>query len=262
MRIGQRIGPRIGPKIGIGDVTDAMAGVSKDATSLKYVPNTLAQAQTTMRTAGMASGHDPSYLWRAQEAAGNLADSIGIATLTAANAPGYQAAVAGWTRKAVTWADGTNAQFANFADIPNLNANSIALLMYVFTSNTPAANRNVCGVGNATVSDVQATTGQKYQVTDSAAVAVAGTVNYGAGVRPMLLVYDLTGLNLKLYTDAEIITGVYNLTSGGGLWIGGVTALSPTGGCLYAAGWTGTAAEFTDAQARSLLQTLGWTVAW
>lgn len=258
---GIRSGVISGMRSGVNASKGGMSGVSRDATSSKYVPSTAGEWTATLAAASIGTGN-PMSTWLLQEASGNPADSIGAVTLTATNAPGYQAAVAGWARKAVTWTDASNKQFTNFAGVPNLSANSIALLGYFYTSNTPAANREIAGVGLATVTTVRATTAQKYGVVDSAGIAVDGTVNYGAGVRPLLLVYNLTTSALLLYTDAEKITGVWNSTSGGGVWIGGVTATSPAGGCLYAAMWSGTAAEFNDARARSLLQTLGWTVAW
>lgn len=263
MAIGSRIGPRIGVGIGPGPRGgSAMSSVALDAIRNVYAPASLAEWQTALGVAGIAS-HDPTNLWLGQEAAGNLADSIGTAPLTAANAPSYQTAVPGWSRKAVSWVDGSSSRFSNFVNIPALNVTNAFLLGYVYTSNVPGVERHLCGMGNATAFWIDVTTGQKYQVTNPAGTTADGIVNYGGSVRPICLSYNTTQNTLKIYTDSEIVTDVYGGVTGGGVWWGGQLNPTPTGGLLYSTLWVGnTAGNFTDAQVRTLLQTLNWSIAW
>src|SRR5262245_47294003 len=87
-----------------GPSSKALSAVSRDATSNILVPANAAEWAQVLASAGISSG-GPSALWLFQEASGNPADSVGSFTLTASGTPTYQAAVSGWTRKAITFAD-------------------------------------------------------------------------------------------------------------------------------------------------------------
>lgn len=204
----------------------------------------------------------PTYGWNFQDASGGAISAFGGIALAEQGAPTYQQSVTGWTRKAVKWADGNNDRFTAFAGIPNLNANSFAQLGYIFTSNTPAAEREIMGMGLATVSQVRATTAGVYKGLNASGGTATGAVLYGPSVRPVMYVYNRALSTLKIYTDAEIVTVPYAVISGGGVWFGGQTTQAPTGGVLFGAAWSGSVAEFVDDEVRDMLTALGWTVDW
>lgn len=239
-----------------------MTGVARDATSLKYVPASANQWASTIAAAGVES-KIPSFLWLAQEAAADLADSIDSATLTAAGTPGYQQTVSGWSRKACTWADGASTRFANLAQVPDPNTNSVAMLGYVFTTNVPAATRQVFQIGSSTAVEARVTTGGKYRMHNQGnGTGSDFTAAYDSAVHPLWLVYNRAASTVKLYSDTEFASATYGIISGAFVGYGFSDLQAPTGGFLYGACWQGAAAEFSDAEVRAVLQTLGWTVNW
>lgn len=262
MSIGANIGVgslRIGIRMGNPDTS--MASVARDATSLKYVPASAAQWAAAVAVAGLPGS--PVSSWGFQESSGNIADAIGSATLTAAGLPAYQQAVAGWTRKAVTWVDGQNTKYGTTSNVPNFNASSGALLGYIYTSNTPAVERQVLMLGAATAFEARVTTAGKYRAYNQAGgVGTTFGAAYDSAVHPLLLVYNRGASTMALYSDTEYATTTYGAINGAGVFFGFQDASAPTGGVLFGALWTGTNAEFTVARARSLLSTLGWTIPW
>jgi uncharacterized repeat protein (TIGR01451 family) len=237
--------------------------VSKDATSGIYVP----ASSTEMTNLGLFAA--ANTLWLSQEASGNLADSIGALTLTANATPGYQAAITGWTRKGVALTDGTaNQRFGATTGVgPDPSTTSSAWLVYVkLTTATPAATRGVLGLASNV--SVQHTSGADQIKIVCVGVTTAGATTYTDGsVHPLLLVYDRTNSRVKAYTDKEVITGTYGAgaTDGNkGFGTGGSVSTPAGGNVLYGALWTGANAESlsTSATAKTLLQTLGWTIPW
>jgi hypothetical protein len=193
-----------------------------------------------------------------------FADSIGVVSLSgpsgSANNP-----VAGWSRTAFGTADGT-ANGCSTVAIANLSTTSYALLAYVALTGTPAGARSVFGFGSAGDHRyVGVTTTPRYQAGIYLGATADGTGTPGSDVRPVLLLVDRTGSRLRVYTDQEVITlawaapvaGSALLNFGDQIGVGSAPAYF-----LYAAGFSGAAAEMSDASVRSLLQTLGWTVAW
>jgi len=261
-----RGGFRIGLRIGPGDVeADPMVDVSQDATSEKYCPADADEWTTTLDVAGITSGN-PSNLWLLQEASGNPVDTIGGATLTANATPLYDQAVAGWTRKAVGMNDGSSSNFSTAA-VVNLSTTSYLLLAYVKLTATPAATRELMGIGATTgPRSVTGSNAPVYGAQIISGAGVAGAANPSTDVRPVIVAVNRTDSTFKVYTDQEIITGSWvNPGAGSALVIfgnAGAGHLSPPARVLYAAGFSGAASLLSDAQVRTLLQTLGWSVAW
>lgn len=258
-----RMSPQIGLLIGSsGD--NPMAGVSQDSTSSKYCPSSNAQWTTTMAAAGITSGN-PASLWLCQEASGNLADSIGAVTLTAANNPTYSNSVTGWTRKAAATNETAPQCHFQTTSVADLSTTSYALLAYVSLT-TPTGTRELMGFGNSFDHRyVEVSTTPRYTSRVILGGGTAGTSDPGTAVRPILLMVNRASSKFKTYTDQEIIEQAWAAPTAGGalLCLGdAVNASAPAAYFLYAAGFSGTAAEFSDAQVRSLFRSLGWSIPW
>lgn len=269
-RLGIRTGPRVGLATGVGSdpLGGGLDGVAIDATSSKYVPANLTQWNTTLGVAGISSGA-PSFLWLCQETSGNLADSIGAVTLTATSWTSYAQTQTGWSRLALKVGDGVGANFASTsASLPDQNTTSALLMMLFARTGTPGATRPVGMIGAAAAASIvscELDTSNHLVCNSRLSVSQAGTVDYGANVvAPVLLQHDKTNSIHRVVTHSELITTTFGaLTTNKGVGLSqSAYGLSPPGAWSYAALFVGAAAELTTAQLRSLLRTLGWTVAW
>lgn len=260
------VGARVMPSSGLGlGARFSMGAVTKDATSNIYVPSTAAEWTQTLGVAG--GGGNPFGMWLFQEAAGDLADTIGTATLTSSSM-NYQQAVAGWTRKAVAILDSGGAHATNLVDaaLPDLGTTSMTALLYVAVT-AVTAQRYVLWLGD-TGSFAWGVAGRidsspHWGILDANVGTATGTVNHGTTVIPVLLKYDVTNSVCQLYTHQEKMTAAsFTLVTAGKKGIGIGIATDPTAYCLYMAAWKSSSAEMSDNSARSLLQVLGWVVAW
>lgn len=247
-------GLRFAPQVG---TVDPMAGVTKDATSGIYAPATLSEWNTTMSAAGLATGA-PSAVWPLQEASGNPADVLGAYPLTATSLT-YQTAVSGWSRKAVSWTASSTSKAAT--SIPNTSSSSVLLLLYFYMGATPGGTRALGGFGGGTGATIEVLTTGNLRCADGANTADGATAMTANVVQPTVLRYNNTAGNTTLYTDKEKITPLYAALSGTTVAIGSANSVTTVaGGCLYGVMFLGAAAELSDAQVKSLIQTLGWTV--
>ena len=242
-------------------------GVAIDATSNIMVPNDITQWYKVTRAAGITNLGPPNSLYLCQEAAGNLTDTLAVgstATLTAANTPTYNNAVTGWSRLSVNFVDGGLQKFTGTVGQPLLSANSILFIGYVSVGPVMAAGPRSCILlGTATAQGGNFGVGTaNIQAKSGAGAAVNGSVVVINKVFPYVVRYDKTAGTLTVYSDAEKVqVGSFTAGTTGGLYLGGQSSAFG-GGFLYAAQFTGKAAEIGDAGVRTLLQTLGWTVAW
>lgn len=235
-----------------------------DATSSKGVPNSSAQWSTVITDNALTNWSAPNSLFLCQEASGDLADSIGSITLTANATPVYAQAVSGWTRTAVGTTDGTaNQRFRSTqAGLPDLGTTSMLVLAYVAVTNNPASTRGVMGIGNPAGIERRAAVG----TTSSLARAVAGSTSTsategGTAVRPIIIKIDRTGSTALYYSNIEKLSPTFGTPAGKLLDLGATIGASPaTNRYLYAAMWSGSAAERSDQDIRDLLEALGWTV--
>lgn len=266
-RVGIRVGVNIGAAVGVsadelgGGAANPMAGVTRDATSLIYCPANATEWTTTLSVAGLAGGN-PLGLWNCQDASGNLADSIGSQALTVTGVFTYQAAAAGWTRKVITIAGGTNKAIAP-AGYADASATSVAWLAYLFMTVTPGGNRNVMVLSDSVANGIRIDHVATAKLT-GVDVANTGTTvsNYtGTALFPLLMVFDRTHSTCTFYTALEAKTITFNGTiTDGTKGIGAVVATADASANFgYLAAFTGGAAEqLTTAGARSLFTTLGW----
>lgn len=225
--------------------------VTKDATSGIRVPNTGTEV-TNLGEDACAS------LWRMQEASGTLADSVGSVTLTSGGtSEGYNAAVAGWTRKAVTLTNGVADYFSG--TVPNINATPTLLLLYVAITTTPTAARTLVYYGGA---KVNVTTSPFYEAKSGTADPVDGVSAIGTTVRPVMVQMDPTGGIVNVFTDQEKILASAGTLAGTTLFLGGVVQTAPGSQILMGWRWTGASAQKTQAQIKTMLTQRGWSPAW
>lgn len=233
-----------------------MAGVTRDATSGIYCPANAAEWSTVMAAAGISSG-GPSLLYLLQEASSNVADSIGAFTGTV-TAASYQQPVTGWSRKAITGIDGGAGLIDNLsASLPDPSTTSMLMLSYAIVSAAPAAIRNVQSLATTNLATSRVNTTPCAQGVSGASV-VTGTSNPTGAVRPWVLEYDKTNSAVTVYTDQEKLSPTFTAASGQRHRL----HLDFAGGFLYHVAFFGPAAELTDAQVKTLLQTLGWAIPW
>src|SRR6185436_7096847 len=240
IRAGLAAGARAGLAAGISadaitTGSSSMSGVTRDATSSVYVPASAAEWTVTMAVAGIATGN-PAALWLCQEASGNLADSIGANTLTVAGA-------------SYAYRQATTVLLYGIVTMP---------------AAAPAANRRLAHLDGTTGAIVQFSTTPRLQCVTGGAggSTVSGTANPVNATRPIIACVNRTANTAKVYSDQEKIAGTQGTYSGVSIGWGSSSGTTPAMGLLYSAMWTGSAAEMSDAQIKTLLQTLGWTIPW
>jgi hypothetical protein len=204
----------------------------------------------------------PQSLWLSQELAGNPADSIGALSLSALNTPGYGAAVAGWTRLGLTTANGGIQRFVLPSGTgPSPAATSQLWGAYIDFTAAPAATRVFFGLQGTTSCDARLLTTGRLRFSVNG-VTVDGSVDHlGDGVHPIFLLFDRTNARAVLYSDQEKIVGTFaaGVNDGNkGLGSGAGAACSMVWACMY----SGAPAEKSDAQVKSLLTALGWSIPW
>ncbi len=271
LRIGAKIGARFGPAIGVGPdplqaASGGISGVSRDATSNVYVPAS-ATEWTTFLAAVSLNGiiAVPDALWLFQEASGNPADSIASFTLTASGAPSYQQTVSGWTRKAITFADGNAGSLASAsASLPDLSAGSMMTLGYItLPAATPAGTRNLISEGTDATPAFANVTNVPRLFAKSGANTASGTLSPMNAVRPITVRHNLTASTMVAFSDAEKVTPTFGVTATGkALKFGAAANTAINGGPLYGCSWFNANAEVSDANLKLLLQGLGWTILW
>lgn len=249
-----------------GSQSTQINAVTRDATSGIYLPTTSAEWATALLQAGIASG-GPSSSWDFTSLpSGNASDLIGSNTLTVSGASwAYQQAVTGWSKTALTVPDGLaghNAQ--NTTTVPDIGTTSGLLIAVVaYPTSTPAATRRMFR-WNSTGVAVGINATPKFTATSGGAggSTANGTAVPTSTVQPVILEVNRTATsNVVDDFQEELVPGFGTYS---GLALGFGSSGSNSCGCQYltAAMFTGAAAELTQAQRRTLLQVLGWTVAW
>lgn len=259
------LGLGLGPEaIVVASGVDPYAGVTKDATANIYFPSTSGE-WSTFRTAASLVMAAPNSLWLCQEASGNLADSIGANTLTAASLS-YQQAAAGFSRKAVSCAvaTGAGATLASGAG-PN-PASTSSLWLGVMAVTAPASTRQVMAAGGALAASemsLRATATTSVPSLKCAGTATAGAVALVTTLSPVVLRYDRTNSAAKAYTAAEKVTGTYSASvTDGTKGFGNGIVTNAAFSLAYGAMWQGAAAEGSDADLKTLLTAMGFSIAW
>lgn len=238
-----------------------------DATSGKACPASAGEWSAFI-AANNLSIAVPNHLWLCQESSGDLSDSIGTLTLIANANPLYRQTVSGWSRLAVGF-DGTVNQcfYAAPANGPNIATQSVCWLCIVLLE-TPPGNQSFIALSDS-ASGLRTTAvsfpASRVRFTYSGVGSKDGLFNPMGAVRPYAVMHDITGERARLFTDQEVIVPTFqpNRTNGN-KGIGGFSGIGAASGSrfLYGCAWSGTNAEITDADMKSLLEAMGWTIPW
>ncbi len=241
-----------------------ITGVTRDATSNIYLPANSTE-WTAFRTAkSLTTWANPSHVYTFQEASGNVLDTVGAINLGPANVPVYNEAVTGWTRKGVRCRHATTDSLSG-TGFPNVNADSALVLTLVEIVSAPTTTRNVTILGNSPTVGTRISTTPRLLVDVAGVTAGTGTSS-PVGVRLIIDRFNRTTQGRDKLTDQEKIIGSTGITQvGQGIIFGGFgtgAQLSAEVRFLYAATWYGADAERTDAEVKSLLQSMGYSIAW
>lgn len=252
--------------LGLISGNTTMCVCPKDATSGIFCPLTQGGWTAVFTKAGVTV-KTVSHSWGFQDASGNPAATVGTALTQAGTAPTYQQAISGWTRKSINSGDNstTSLQHGSGAGT-NPSTTSSLWIGYIDILASVAAARNVMSLGGAAASSEMAGRSNATPVTQIKVMAptAVGTSNPSTGgVRPWVLKYNRTGSEAVLATDQEKIAGTYNsgVTDGVKGFGAGITNAAGIAVAL-GANFAGAHAEWTDAEIKSVLQTLGWTIPW
>ncbi|HEY1554783.1 MAG TPA: hypothetical protein VGF94_08115 [Kofleriaceae bacterium] len=264
-RIGKRIGAVVGKRIGVGadelggGSSNPLAGVTRDAASGIYCPANATEWAAVLAVAAIASG-GPSNLYLMQDASGALADAIGSAPMTAAGTASYQQTKSGWSRFAITSADASTVKFSTTA-LPDPATSSCLVIGYMFFPSIPASTRNPIVVGTVTSSSMRITATSKVLAVSSGNQVTSASTYMDGAVRALAFRYNVTAGSLVVFTDSEKLSPTFVAASGQllDLFSSGTAGAE---GWLYAAVFTGSAAELSDAQLKTLEHTLGFSPTW
>lgn len=211
-------------------------------------------------------GYTPTSLWLCQEASGNLTDTLAGQTLTAANTPLYNQAMAGWTRTALALANGTGQRFAH-ATFANSATVSLFILAYAgYNAATITAGNhllvyggnNDCSITNGDTADERKVRYREgANITEGANTLTTGTIY------PVGLLRNITGSAVRVYSDTEKLSPTYDVTAGTVLSLGCAagTTSAPIS-YVYVVAWSGATAEMSDATIKAIYTALGWAPGW
>lgn len=262
--IGERIGVRVGVYVGVApgineDELWDQPGGGDGPGQMINVPMTAASFLAT-------TGRNATHAYTCQEPSGNLIDQIGTMNLIPSAAPPlYSVPVTGWTRVGVGFNHSNAQRIAVGAGVgPNPTLTPVAMLIYFTTRSTAGANEMLMlsESGAATSVAVYEVAGNLDTQCDSS--FNVGTVSHEDGaVHALLLTYDPAG-SVNRYTDLERDDGTFGAGVVDGIKGLGATIAqnSFTGEVLAYWIMQGADAQFTALQAKTFLQSLGWSPPW
>jgi RHS repeat-associated protein len=224
---------------------DYTNGVTRDATSQWFVPQSYTEWTNLLAGTGIPN---PTNLWKCQEASGNLADSIGTATLTATNVGGmaYAQGVTGWTRKAVTLAEAVASKWATGSTFCNPATAACSSLIIGSVRTTPVVNtpRDLFLMGDNNGALVSVAYGsfdhtvsgtEKWNGTQPFIFAPTAGTAVHAWVLSASPSQTFTGLNF----DSNVVSPLWSTGTSvsGAFSLGGISGNSAPAAYLYAAAW-------------------------
>jgi hypothetical protein len=259
MPIGPRLGADLLRTIVIGSrgaASTPLAGVTQDATSLKYWPSSGAEWTTAATAYGSAA---PSKSWNCQDVAGALAAAVGAVTLASEGSrQAYNQSIAGWSRKGLQSAG--DGWFSTDASFPNIATESQLILTYAKQVISGGFAIDMLWGGNFSARGI-VTASAFLQARNDTTTGLAGTANVTGAVRPFWLQINRTSGVITFGNDQEYVTVAIGAVTGEGLYAVGGVAGDETS-FLGIAEWEGAAAEKSPAQIKTMLQTLNWTIPW
>ncbi len=233
-----------------------------DGTSGKALPRNVGEWTALMAAAGIVKGN-PSLLWNLGQAGGIAVDAIGTFNggITGSGMT-FRQTVSGWTTKGVAFADSANGTFVNTdAGLPDLSTTSLLVIGYAVVS-APTANLALYKVGTTTNIRAFIRTGTVRTQIAHGANSVTGTVVPTGQVRPFVMRHDKTAGTAMFATDQEKLAPTFSATvTGKSIQIADASLSVPATHIMLVA-FFGAAAEMTDAEVKTLLTTMGWTIPW
>lgn len=244
-----------------GSQTTTVNLVSKDATAGVYMPASSTEWSNFIARKGLTIS-PPTSLYLCQEASGNLTDSIGGFTATAAGSGiAYQQPLTGWARGSVKFTDANATQQFSSTAVANLASNSWLRLALVDATHPATATRNMWLIGTASFLAIDCTTAGILDFK----VSASGGATLSAYSGPHLVghLWDRANSRSIGYTETEKVTGTFSSAATGAKMTIGVGAnTNGPFGFGYIADWSGANAQMTDAQVKALYQALGITIPW
>jgi hypothetical protein len=172
----------------------------------------------------------------------------------------------GWTRTAVTLANGTGQRFAH-ATFANSATASLFILAYAgYNAATITAGNhlvvyggnNDCSVTNGDIGDER-----KVRYREGANITEGANTLTTGQIYPVGLLRNITGTAARVYSDTEKLSPTYDVTAGTVLSLGcaaGTTSAPMS--YVYAVAWSGATAEMSDATIKAIYTALGWAPSW
>jgi hypothetical protein len=229
------------PNLPTPSVSARQVNVSSDAASGWYTPAGATEWTNLLQGTGIAI---PDHLYLAQEASGNLLDSMGTAPFVVVGSGlTYQDPVPGWSRTGVKWTDNLSTYFSN--EVVTNNTSS-ALLIIASIDATPSGSRTPW----YSAADVVLLGGAQFRVDDAG--SAYGTLDPVGNVHAYLLRNSQVLKLTSMTSDQETITPSWANVANG-TFLGGVLFGSPAMHVLYVAQWVGPGADLTAAQATQLI---------
>lgn len=263
-RIGSLVGSRLGSRVGSSPLPSGYT-ITWDVDGPgdgSGVPSDATQWADVAAAAGLASG--PQHGWLMQDAAAP-ADVIGSADLTAFSTPAYQQAFAtDWTGFCVHFNSTADALYNT--SVVNTATTSALLLAYVALTGDPGtvqlalhlgsggsqADRRIAAITAAGLWSARGWPGQPQATQD-------GVADPGTDVMLVAVQVDRAAGVFRVVTDQEVIAPVYTApSSGSSAYVSfgdGASVMKVRAGWLF----TGSAAELSVSQLRSLYTVLGRT---
>ncbi len=205
-----------------------------------YLPADAAEWTDLLDGTGIAN---PDSLWTFQQSSGDVVDEIGSRDLVAAGTPTYQQSVPGFTRKAISFDDGSTDRFST--TIPSGATGYVSLVIARMRS-APAATRSIVEHPNIYS---QVTAG--LLVRGDCASAASGAISLGSDVHVIITKSSDALSEARVLTDDELISPNYGLFAGTTLTVGGSSpGDTPPMDVLYMTAWE---ADLTDAQLSTIL---------
>jgi hypothetical protein len=254
LRVGLKTGLRVGLKVGINNYGDGWNVDNGVALPLNAAQWDLFIARNSLSVAR------PTNLWLCQETSGNLADSIGSATLTASASPLYQQTMPGYTRKAVGFNETTNQRFGN-ASFANSASVSLTLLIIYRPTAIPAANAGICTYGTSNIQrGITHLTTDRVRDRNSGSISDFTAAMSGNGYLGMT--QNVTASSAATYNQAQRLAPTYAADAGTRLDLGATTGTSAPMLVPYMAAWSGAAGEISTTNFKALVLAMGLPAPW
>lgn len=202
----------------------------------------------------------PDYLWLMQDASSGAAAAIGsISLVEEGSRIDYMQTVTGWSRKAIKTRG--DALLSTSASLPDLSTTSMTLLGYASIVDAGLTVDRML-FGTSAFSRIQTMNTNLPRILTGGFNSVNAASSINSDARPIMFKYDTTGNTIALYMDTERISIATDTDpSGKKIWFTG-TVSPGFSYWLLGAGWVGSAAEISNANAKAFLVAANWSIPW